>query len=585
MNEKSLLELLKESGPHLPEQGRDQIRGALAPILARVREPWAGSDDATEIVDQLFALCRMLYGAARSGEALALVQALLDQPQLRKHDLLMRRTAIMCGIFSADSGDIPGAMEYYVRALRLAIRANDHAQTGTVWNNIGNAMMISGHHDMAVRAYERTMTEAAHEPRPSYSRYHATGNLASSHFHLGNIEEGLRYGELWLQESTAGLRERDLYAAILYHRNLVRLYVAAGRAEAARPFVDEALAMAGRTPSQRARIAAATTQSFFELATGNVDVALTRLDQALARAREVPAALHDTLVCTIRAEEAAGDPARALLRLDELSRHIYAHALERAKQYVELEAVAEGRSASLEHRRAQDKARLTAKLPPPSQPEGWKALRRLAVGAAMQTEVGGWHGMRVGALVKALAIEFGVPPLQALEMGHAAELHDIGMISVPQGILLKKGPLNEAEKAIVRKHIEAGDELLRTSRHPRLLLARDIARYHHAHWDGSGYPERVGGAFIPLAARICAIADAYDMVVCGYGSTPPRSMTEGLAELQRCAGTEFDPALVSCFHALIRREAEDRGMDLATDSGLEGFQDLIASLKENRGFV
>ena len=583
MIEKTLLALLKETEPQLPQQGRHEIRAVLAPILSRLQRPWHG-EDATEIVDQVFAVCRLLYNAARSGEALSLVQSLLEQPSLAKHELLLRRAATMCGVLAADSGDIPGAMEYYVRALRLATRAKDRVQTGTVWNNIGLAMMISGHHDMAVRCYERAIEQVADTPRPSYIFYNATGNLASSHFHLGNITEGLRYGELWLREMTPALRERDLYAAILYHRNLVRLHVAAGRAADAKPFVDEAMSLAGRTPSPRARIAAATTQSFYELALGNVDVALTRLDQALARAREVPAALHDTLVCVIRAEEAAGDPARALLRLEELSRHVYTHALERAKQYVEFAALAEARGVS-EHRRAQDKARLVAKLPPPTQPDGWKALQRIAIGAAMQSDVDGWHGMRVGALAKALAVEAGVAPLQALEIGHAAELHDIGMISVPQGILMKKGPLNEAEHAIVRRHIDAGDELLRANRHPRMLLARDIARYHHAHWDGSGYPEKVGGAFIPLPARICAIADAYDMMVCGYGSTAPRSMTDSLAELECCAGKEFDPALVSCFHALILREAEDHGMDLGADSGLEGFQELVLTLKQNRGFV
>jgi len=584
MDEKTLLDLLKESEPALPGQSRDQIRSMLAPIITRLRKPWR-EEDATAIVDQTFAVCRLLYNAARSGEALVLAQALLDQLDPSRHELLVRRTLITCGLVAGDSGDFPGAMEYYVRALRLATRAGDHAQMAMVWGNIALAMIISGHHDMAVRCYERALAEAEGAPRPSYVHYTAAGNLMNSYFHLGNIEAGLRYGDMWLRESTASLRERDLYAAILYHRNLVRLQVAAGRPEDARLLVEETVAMAARTPSQRARVAAATTQAFFELAVGKVDVALTRLDQALARAREVPAALHDTLVCMIRAEEAAGDPARALLRLEELSRHIYSHALERARQYIEIAAIADARGASLDQRRAQDKARLLAKLPPPSQPEGWKALRNLAVGAAMQSDVSGWHGMRVGALSKALAMESGVPPLQALEIGHAAELHDIGMISVPQGILTKKGPLNEAEHAIVRKHIDAGDELLRNDRHPRMLLARDIARYHHAHWDGSGYPEKVGGAFIPLGARICAIADAYDMMVCGYGSTPPRSMTDALAELQRCSGTEFDPALVSCFHALIRREAEDRGMDLATESGLEGFQDLIASLKHNKGFV
>ena len=584
MDEKSLLALLKESEPQLPQQGRrDQIRAVLEPILERMQQPWRG-EDATEVVDHVFTVCRLLYGAARSGDALALVQALLARPELEAHEKLVWRASTMCGVLAADTGDIAGGIEYYVRAMRIATRNGDVAEASVLWNNIGSATSISGHYDMAARCYERAIALIAADPAPAYSRYAACGNLAESLYQMGEIGDGLRYGQMALREMTPAFRERDPYAAILLHRNMVRLLIAMRRPEDASLHVQEACGLAEKTQSARARIAAATTQAVYEIALGSVDVAMTRLDQALAKAREVPAALRDTLACVIRAEEAAGDPGRALMRLEELSRHIYSHAIERARQYVEIGAIAESVGA-VQRLRAQDKARLVSKLPPPTQPEGWKALQRIAISAAMRSDVTGWHGMRVGALTKALAVEAGVPALQALEMGHAAELHDIGMISVPQGILLKKGPLNDAEQAIVRRHIDAGDELLRTDRHPRMLLARDIARYHHAHWDGTGYPEKVGGTFIPLGARICAIADAYDMMVCGYGSTPPRSMTEALAELERCAGTEFDPALVSCFHALILREAEDRGMDLGADSGLEGFQDLVLSLKENRGFV
>ena len=127
--------------------------------------------------------------------------------------------------------------------------------------------------------------------------------------------------------------------------------------------------------------------------------------------------------------------------------------------------------------------------------------------------------------------------------------------------------------------------MLRDDGHPMILTAREIARYHHAHWDGSGYPERVGAKFIPIPARMCAIADAYDTMVCGLGHRPPRSMSEALDELRRQSGIQFDPELVSCFDALIRSESEGRGMDLEAGSGLEDFQELVLSLKEDRGFV
>ena len=83
-------------------------------------------------------------------------------------------------------------------------------------------------------------------------------------------------------------------------------------------------------------------------------------------------------------------------------------------------------------------------------------MQRLSVAAVMRIDESGWHGKRVGALAKALAIASGVPPLQALEMGMAAELHDIGMASIPEAILAKRGLLNAAERSIVERHSAGG---------------------------------------------------------------------------------------------------------------------------------
>jgi putative two-component system response regulator len=224
-------------------------------------------------------------------------------------------------------------------------------------------------------------------------------------------------------------------------------------------------------------------------------------------------------------------------------------------------------------------------LPPPEPPQAWQQLRRLGASAVLRMDDTGWHGVRVGAMVRALALACGCPALQAGEMGLAAELHDIGMSSVPAAILAKPGPLNEAEWAAVRKHNEGGAAMLVHDRHPRLMMARDVAHYHHARWDGSGYPARVGGTAIPLCARLCAVADAYDMMVCGFGGRAPLSLAAALAELQRESGGQFDPQLVSSFDALVKGELEALGFDDTSEPGMEVFQELIRSLKDDRGFV
>jgi putative two-component system response regulator len=218
-------------------------------------------------------------------------------------------------------------------------------------------------------------------------------------------------------------------------------------------------------------------------------------------------------------------------------------------------------------------------------PEGWKAIERLAVSAVLRMDKTGWHGKRVGTLSKALALASGIDPLQALEIGLATEVHDIGMLSVPEELLAKKGTLILTEQRIVDRHVDAAGEILSDDGHPRTLLAREIAKYHHARWDGEGYPERVGGKLIPVAARICAVADAYDAMVCGVGQGPRRSMEHALAELRRESGRQFDPDLVGRFDAMVRSETEDLGLELGTEHGMEDFQELVLALEEDRGFV
>jgi putative two-component system response regulator len=127
--------------------------------------------------------------------------------------------------------------------------------------------------------------------------------------------------------------------------------------------------------------------------------------------------------------------------------------------------------------------------------------------------------------------------------------------------------------------------MLQDAHHARLLLAREIARYHHAHWDGMGHPDHVGGPAIPRPARLCAVADTYDALVCGEGSRPPCSMDEALAELARGTGTRFDPEIVPRFDALIREQAEELGLDTRAAAGADAFGELVTSLQEDRGFL
>jgi putative two-component system response regulator len=565
----------------IPEIGRAELAAALVPLIARLHEA-LGAREREELCVYGMKLCRLLYSNARSGDALPLAKAVLFQAFLSVDADVERRASTVCGLLAADIGDVVDAVEHYANALRLA--GEDRLEAGAVWNNIGIAMRIAGNYEMAGRCYQRALELVRSHAAPFYFRYVTCVNLAQSHFQISSFADGLRFGEQALAEQTEEFRDKDPLVALLLRRNLVRLLVALGRVPEAEVHVAEATTLADRIRTPRTRIAASITRSVYELALGQTDVSLTRLEDALSIAREVPAALRDTLGSMISAEETAGNSERALLRLTELSDLVYREAIERARSHMELAELSSAMPSNADRVQEQARARLISKRSPAGQPEGWGALERLAVSAVMRTDTTGWHGKRVGALSKALAMASGLDPLQSLEIGLAAELHDIGMISVPEELAAKKGALSEREQAIVMRHVDAGAEILRDDRHPRIFLAREIVRYHHARWDGCGYPERVGGKFIPLPARICAIADAYDELVSGLGSRV-RTMDEALADLRREAGSRFDPELVARFEKMVRTESEDLGVDLGSTSGMEGFQELVNALQEDRGFV
>ena len=563
---------------------RLDLRHALSPHVAALRRATA-SRDGREHAEQALATCRSLYAQGRSDEGLALAASALACARRIGDPVLLRRALNTCGILSADAFDIVGALEYHLQSLKVTSQQRDMAEQAGVWNNVGLAMALAGSPGMAACAYRRALQTAQDVPGPAHARYAACCNMANSLFHVGEYEEGLRYGTRALQEMTPEFATQDPNSVILLRRNLVNLLVALSRADEARAHVDDIVRLAARNKSPRAYIAAATARAVHELATGHLDVALTRLDQALACARETPPALRDTLVCLIRAEEAAGFHHRALARLQELSEHVYRFALERALRHVELADLEEGLFES-QRTEERTRSRLVAHLERPEPPPAWEALRRLAVSASLRFDPTGSHGLRVGTLARALALASGQQPLQALEIGLAAELHDIGMLSVPEGILHKRTALNSAEQDAYFKHASAGADMLRDDRYPRVHLAREMAAYHHASWDGSGHPAKVAGRQIPLAARICAVADAYDELAFGINARGGVPTDEALKGLAYAAGRRLDPELVRIFDGVVREEVADHELDtLDGGGGLEQFHELIALLRDDKGYA
>jgi diguanylate cyclase (GGDEF)-like protein len=165
----------------------------------------------------------------------------------------------------------------------------------------------------------------------------------------------------------------------------------------------------------------------------------------------------------------------------------------------------------------------------------------------------GNHLHDVTGLCRAVGERLGLAPEEIGPLLQAASLHDIGKAAIPDSILDKPAPLNQTEWAFMRTHTVIGERILAAA--PALTEAARLVRSSHERWDGGGYPDRLVAEAIPLGARIIAVCDAYDAMVSNRPYRSRMSTEVALEELRRCAGVQFDPAVVEAFCTLVAERA------------------------------
>ncbi|HEY7381601.1 MAG TPA: HD domain-containing phosphohydrolase [Gaiella sp.] len=185
--------------------------------------------------------------------------------------------------------------------------------------------------------------------------------------------------------------------------------------------------------------------------------------------------------------------------------------------------------------------------------EAYRAVvRSLTTALAARDGYTGAHSDVVHDLSMAVARELGLDGQELADVAAVALLHDIGKIGVPDHVLHKHGPLDDSEWALMREHPVIGDQILRHL--PGLASVAVAVRHEHERWDGKGYPDGLRGEAIPLASRIVLACDAFSALVSDRPYRRALTVDEARAELERCAGTQFDPAVVS---ALLRSLGPD----------------------------
>jgi diguanylate cyclase (GGDEF)-like protein/putative nucleotidyltransferase with HDIG domain len=157
----------------------------------------------------------------------------------------------------------------------------------------------------------------------------------------------------------------------------------------------------------------------------------------------------------------------------------------------------------------------------------------------------GDHTQGVRELAEAVARTLGLDDVDVELVGNTAALHDIGKVGIPRSIIEKPGPLDDDEWAFIRRHTIIGERIIAAA--PALADIATAVRATHESWDGTGYPDRLSGTGIPLAARVVAVCDAFDSMISVRPYAAAQSTNQAVDELKRCAGSQFDPGVVDAF--------------------------------------
>lgn len=499
--------------------------------------------DRASAVRGLIALSHHYYRTgelARTGRILAAADAL-------SHDLgAPARVGVLLrlGEFELLTWDVGAALDHTSAALPIAHAAGLRLDEARVWTHYGMALQAAGLGRQADRRFEHALEllQGLDEPRLRCNIWALRVDLG---FHAD--EKDLRASihaceQALLYARAAPKRYRDSMVCTAYC-NLAALAIVGNDVDAAAEFLDKAASNSNLGTRPRWLIAVLSAMRAVRIRNGAPE--RDALDALLAP-EKAPARIYVIETYSVMAAmfTSMGDGHHAHESLVKLSQEraqaLWATLSEPGALKPPARGVPQFRGAS-----------------PAASVSSMGMLERLAITAELRDDATGRHCYRVGRLAGLLARRAGCPDAESADMDKAARLHDIGKFAIPDSILSKPASLDETEMRLMRTHTTIGADLLAARATAALRMGEGIARSHHEHWDGAGYPAGLAGDAIPLPARIAAIADVYDALSHVRPYKAAWSHEESVDYIRAMRGSQFDPRLTDLFLGMMAEAAAD----------------------------
>ena len=547
-----LLDLARTHEATEPERARTLVQQARA--LAR-----ADGDRQGE-AESLYRLASLAHYDGQPGDAFALAVEARDFAMTHDVPLVLAWSLNLIGLVHTNSGNHSEALSCCLQALDC-YRGTDHrVDEGNILNTIATIHHELGDTDRAIVNYEAAMTANAELNRPDFDAI-TLANVASLRAERGEYDVAIEIGERALE--LCRLHAPGFLPEVL--ASLAESYGGRSDFSNARVLLEAALAMLDASSVNFDDAVRAGVELAFgrvEMSAGEHATAIVHLDRALGLAEVIGAkpvalAAHGVLA---ESHKAVGDFERAVIHLErkfEVNQQMFnegtdiriktlqiAHEAEEARQQAEilrlrtseLEGLVAGRTTELEQFQLE-------------------ALERLAILGEFRDTDTGEHTVRVGDMCAEIALLLGQDPVWSERLRLAARLHDIGKVAIPDSILLKPGPLTPAEFEVMKTHTTLGARILSGSNSPLVRLAEEVALNHHERWDGTGYPNAIGGTEVPMSGRICAVADVFDALTSERVYKKAWSVPDAVRYIARAAGTQFDPQVVEAFVRIVEERA------------------------------